>query len=156
MSDSPVRKEKGSILAEALIALLLLGLIALPLYGVMTVAERLERRSERFAQMLALAQQVLEVKRALIKGDPTQVDSRLPAGITIPEGFRCVLTVGDATDPPGLRLKEVAVTIWDQAMLPPEARSDGAEPPLSSPATPVAAGAKCVLVTLVAPPDRER
>ncbi|MZP28481.1 hypothetical protein GTO91_01920 [Heliobacterium undosum] len=154
MSKGLTMTEKGSILAETLIALLLLSMTALPLYGVMTVAERLERRSERFAQMMMLAQQVLESKRAQIKADPTQCNSSLPQGLTISEGFRCDLTVRDAIEPAELHLKEVSVILWDQASFPQGEVSEGTGTMLPESPSLKAAGAKCALATLVALPAK--
>ncbi|ABZ82882.1 hypothetical protein HM1_0263 [Heliomicrobium modesticaldum Ice1] len=159
MSNRLSRGEQGSILTEVLIALLLLALTALPLYSVMVVAERLERRSERFAQMLTLARQVMELKGTAMKADPGQADSRLPAGVAIPDGFRCQVTVQDAADPAGLPLKEVSVIVWDQANARPVEAGGGAETApseISAAETPSAAGSKCALAMLVALPDEAR
>ncbi|WP_170291858.1 type IV pilus modification PilV family protein [Heliobacterium mobile] len=105
-------QQNGFTLIEVLIAVTLLTIVLVPLFGTVVAAERLERRSERATQALLLAQDILERKIAQLKVDWTNTDNDVPAGVGLPTGFSARIAIEEAVQLAPLDVKEVAVRIW--------------------------------------------
>ncbi|MBC9784922.1 prepilin-type N-terminal cleavage/methylation domain-containing protein [Heliobacterium chlorum] len=104
--------QNGFALIEVLIAVTLLTIVLVPLFGTVVAAERLERRSEKATQALLLAQEILERKIAQLKVEWTNTNNDVPTGIDVPTGFGARITIEDAAELAPFTVKEVSVRIW--------------------------------------------